>query len=636
MNIRLCDESNEIRAICDNSCRVRDAPQQRDEMASHEESSLLAPENETTTSSEVSVAVKPRSWCRRYCILIVILTAILPSAAAVILILPDHALESDGPQIRGARAIALACNATRFPQTCTSSLAANPLALTASPHGLTVVAVTAATAAVSTALSQAVALDVDPEIVVNTTYIGLVDDCKSTLALALEQLQLSSATLTSLPNLAAAEFATLQTSLSAALTFTGYCGDGLARVATLKGVDLRQRTNLTYQIVSNGLAFVNTLAVHGEDLESWVPTYFLANARRDATVTSPPSPAPSRRRRMLLESPPNWIQDRVALLEESMLDPNVTVAQDGSGDFSRVQDAVDAAPENYSIGRFVIHIKAGVYDEVVRVAANRINVMFLGDGINRTIITGNLSVHVPGITTFKSATVGVEGEGFMAKGVTFQNTAGAISEQAVALRVSADKCALYQCSVEGFQDTLWAQAFRQFYKECTITGTVDFVFGNAAAVLQDCNLLARSNLPGKHNVYTAQGRSDPGQCTGFSIHNCTLDGTPDLKELNASQTQHVTYLGRPWKQFSLSVISESYISSLVDPTGWLPWSGDFALETLFYGEYSNTGPGANTQVRVNWSTTITDPALFSRLRPTEFLAATSWLPSAGIPFTNSL
>lgn len=168
---------------------------------------------------------------------------------------------------------------------------------------------------------------------------------------------------------------------------------------------------------------------------------------------------------------------------------------------------------------------------------------------------------------------GVEGEGFMAKGVTFQNTAGAISEQAVALRVSADKCALYQCSVEGFQDTLWAQAFRQFYKECTITGTVDFVFGNAAAVLQDCNLLARSNLPGKHNVYTAQGRSDPGQCTGFSIHNCTLDGTPDLKELNASQTQHVTYLGRPWKQFSLSVISESYISSLVDPTGWLPWSG---------------------------------------------------------------
>lgn len=221
----------------------------------------------------------------------------------------------------------------------------------------------------------------------------------------------------------------------------------------------------------------------------------------------------------------------------------------------------------------------------------------------------------------------------MAKSLTIRNTAGAISQQAVALRVSADKCALYQCSVEGFQDTLWTQAFRQFYKDCTITGTVDFVFGNAAAVLQSCRLLARENLPGKHNVYTAQGRSDPGQCTGFVIHNCSLDGTMEMKM--GKQTPKRTFLGRPWKRFSLTVVVASFVSDVVHPAGWLPWSGDFALDTLFYGEYGNTGPGANTEARVNWSTPITNPSLFSHLRPSQFLAATSWLPSAGVPFADS-
>ena len=170
-----------------------------------------------------------------------------------------------------------------------------------------------------------------------------------------------------------------------------------------------------------------------------------------------------------------------------------------------------------------------------------------------------------------SECAGVAGEGFIAKGVTFQNTAGAVGQQAVALRVSADRCVVYQCSMDGFQDTLWAQAFRHFYKNCTISGTVDFVFGNAAAVFQTCTLLARANLPGKQNVFTAQGRTDPGQCTAIVIHNCTLDAALDL-----NQTTQLTYLGRPWKQYSLVVILQSYISTIFDPSGWLPFNGTFA------------------------------------------------------------
>lgn len=597
-------------------------------MDTQEESSLLLRGEETSTSTSKALAIErapvkppPRRTCN---LVVAIIAATILLAAAAILILNFRSEDNEEEsQIQGARAIAVACNATRFPETCVANLDPSPAW---TPLGLTAASVAVATDAVSRTLEEAIALRQDLEIVRNATYTGLVDDCVATVGLARAQLERSSRMLSALfTNLLARE---LQTFLSGALTLTGYCGDGLTRVATARGVALRQRADLTYQIVSNALAFVNALAVHGEELENWTPTYFLANARR------PPAPPPSPRRLLLSASSfPEWfgVQDRRALVEESFMDPNVTVALDGSGNFASVQAAVNAAPVNGS--RFVIYIKAGVYHEIVRVGSDRINLMFLGDGVGRTVISGNLSVQVPSVTTFKSATVGVDGDGFIAKGITIQNTAGPAAQQAVALRISADKCALYQCSLEGFQDTLWTQAFRQFYKECTIMGTVDFVFGNAAAVLQDCRLLARANLPKKHNVYTAQGRSDPGQCTGYLLHNCSLDGTPALKV--ADQTPRITFLGRPWKRFSLTVVSACFVSEVVNPAGWLPWSGDFALDTLFYGEYGNNGPGAITEARVNWSTSITNPSLFNQLRPSEFLAATTWLPNAGMPFTDS-
>jgi pectinesterase len=246
----------------------------------------------------------------------------------------------------------------------------------------------------------------------------------------------------------------------------------------------------------------------------------------------------------------------------------------------------------------------------------------LGDGINKTIITGNRSATDPSMTTYQSATFGVTGKGFIAKGITFQNTAGAIAHQAVALRVSGDQSAFWQCSFDGFQDTLYTHALRQFYFGCTIYGTVDFVFGNAAAVLQNCTLLARPNLQGQENVYTAQGRTDPGQNTGFVLADCIIGGTPDL--LPQSQL-FPTFLGRPWKLYSLTVYINSTISGIVNPSGWLPWSGNFALDTLYFAEYESQGPGANPQARVNWSTQITDPSELAKFSVNNFLNAQEWL-----------
>lgn len=156
--------------------------------------------------------------------------------------------------------------------------------------------------------------------------------------------------------------------------------------------------------------------------------------------------------------------------------------------------------------------------------------------------------------------------------------------QAVAVRVESDKSAFLRCSFEGYQDTVYAHTERQFYKNCTFKGTIDYIFGNAAAVFQNCAFLMRKPLAGQFNTVTAQGRTLPEQNTGFSFQNCFFDAASDLKwALNNSQPFQ-SYLGRPWKLYSRTVILKSDITGVINPAGWAPWNGTFALNTLFYGE----------------------------------------------------
>jgi len=228
----------------------------------------------------------------------------------------------------------------------------------------------------------------------------------------------------------------------------------------------------------------------------------------------------------------------------------------------------------------------------------------------------------------------VVGDGFIAQDITFRNTAGAANHQAVALRSGSDLSVFYRCSFEGYQDTLYVYSDRQFYRECDIYGTVDFIFGNAAVVFQNCNIYAR-NPPNKVNTITAQGRTDPNQNTGISIHNSRVTAASDL---NPVQSSVKTYLGRPWKQYSRTVFMKTYLDSLINGEGWMEWSGDFALNTLYYGEYMNTGPGSSTANRVKWLGyhVITSASEASKFTVGNFIAGNSWLPATSVPFTSSL
>ncbi|XAR49829.1 Pectinesterase [Bertholletia excelsa] len=327
---------------------------------------------------------------------------------------------------------------------------------------------------------------------------------------------------------------------------------------------------------------------------------------------------------------PDWVRvsDRQLLQKESPA-PNVTVANDGSGDFKTIGEAVAKVPKK-SKTRYVIYVKAGEYVENVYLDKSTWNVMMYGDGKTNTVISGNLN-KIDGTPTFDTASFIVTGKGFMAKDMGFKNTAGAEKHQAVALRSGSDLSVFYRCSFHAYQDTLYAHSNRQFYRDCDITGTVDFIFGNAAVVFQNCNVQPRQPLPNQFVTITAQGKKDINQNTGISIHKCFMS---PLDNLTAP-----TYLGRPWKDFSTTVIMQTEIGSFLQPTGWYPWIPNTdPPSTIFYAEYQNTGPGSAVDGRVKWAgykpSITADQA--SKYTVQSFINGGDWLPETNVAFHSSL
>ncbi|KAK3204662.1 hypothetical protein Dsin_018708 [Dipteronia sinensis] len=306
-----------------------------------------------------------------------------------------------------------------------------------------------------------------------------------------------------------------------------------------------------------------------------------------------------------------------------------------SGSHKTIGEAIGVAASLAGKGRTVIHITAGTYHENIKIPTKQKNVMLIGDGKGKTVIVGDRNSE-DGWTTFQSATVAAMGDGFIARDITFVNSAGGDKHQAVALRVGSDKSVIFRCSILGYQDSLYTHSKRQFYRDTDIYGTVDFIFGNSAVVFQNCNIYARKPVSsGLRNFITAQGRTDPNQNTGISIHNCKIAAASDLAP---SKSNFVTYLGRPWKKYSRTVVMQTYLDDLIHPSGWSPWSGNFALDSLYYGEYSNTGPGASTSGRVRWASyhsalTSTQAQAFT---VAAFISGNLWLPSTGVSFDSGL
>ncbi|VAI38402.1 unnamed protein product [Triticum turgidum subsp. durum] len=223
----------------------------------------------------------------------------------------------------------------------------------------------------------------------------------------------------------------------------------------------------------------------------------------------------------------------------------------------------------------------------------------------------------------------VDGDRFMAVKMGIRNTAGDEKQQAIAVRVKGDRAIFFNCRIDGHQDTLFAQAYRQYYRSCIVSGTVDFIFGDAAAVFQRCVLLVKDPLPGKPGVVTAHGRRDRQQTTGFVLHRTRIVADEAL----ASKSSTVkTFLGRPWKEYSRVIVIESVIDGFVHAQGYMPWEGKNNLGTAFYGEYGNVGDGANITARQEMKGFHVLNKDKSKVFTVErFLNGGEWIPETGTP-----
>ncbi|CAM0878314.1 unnamed protein product [Alopecurus aequalis] len=312
---------------------------------------------------------------------------------------------------------------------------------------------------------------------------------------------------------------------------------------------------------------------------------------------------------------------------------DAVVAADGSGNFTTIGAPVDAAPRN-STTRHVIHINAGIYKEYVVIGKDISNLMLIGDGMDRTVISGNRS-HGGGAKTDDSATVSVDGPGFVAQHLTIENTAGPSNLQAVALRSTSHRSALYCCALTGYQDTLYAQKNTQFYRECRISGTVDFIFGDAAAVFQKCTIVARKPIKDQEITITAHGRDNAVEATGFVFQFCTVVADDELAR---ADFQVKTYLGRPWRVYARVVFMECDLQGLVDPKGWLQWQDRTDVDDMYYREYRNSGTSADVSGRVKWRGfhVIQDACEAANFTVHNFIQGDQWLPATGVHFTPGL
>ncbi len=268
---------------------------------------------------------------------------------------------------------------------------------------------------------------------------------------------------------------------------------------------------------------------------------------------------------------------------------NMVVAQDGSGDFMTIQEAIDAA-KGFPDKRVTIKVKNGVYKEKVEVHEWNNRLSLIGEDREKTIISYDDyfdKVNLGRNSTFRTPTVLVQGNDFYAVNLSIENTAGEVG-QAVALAVNADRVLIKNCTITGNQDTLYTtgEGFKQYYKNCYIEGTTDFIFGRATAFFQDCIIHSKSDS------YITAASTPKGTDFGYVFKDCTLTGDEGLSKV---------FLGRPWRTYAQTVFINCNMGDHIIPEGWNNWGNEKGEKETFYAEYACSGPGYRPEQRVAWS-----------------------------------
>lgn len=294
--------------------------------------------------------------------------------------------------------------------------------------------------------------------------------------------------------------------------------------------------------------------------------------------------------------------------------PDFTVAANGTGDFKTVQEAINAVPD-FRNKITTIFIKKGIYKEKLVLAASKKNVKFIGENLKETILTYDDYAQKKNAFGEEKGTSGsssfyIYGEGFSAENITFENSSGPVG-QAVAVWAGGDKLVFNNCNFLGFQDTLYTYGGnnRQYYYNCYIEGTVDFIFGASTAWFEHCTIFCK-----KAGYITAASTADTTKY-GYVLNNCKITGNAPANSF---------YLGRPWRPYAKVAYLNCELPEIIAAAGWNNWGKESNEQTAFYAEYKSTGKGAKPKERAAWSHQLTDEAYKAYTLENVFRG---WLPT---------
>ena len=283
------------------------------------------------------------------------------------------------------------------------------------------------------------------------------------------------------------------------------------------------------------------------------------------------------------------------------MDITMSVAQDGTGDFLTIQEAIDSVVSDLSQPT-ILFIKEGVYQEKISIPKNK-RIHLVGNHREQTVITyadyaRQIDTLGQEYGTFRTPTVTVDADDFYAENLTIANSAGygpGIG-QALALTSSGDRAIFYRVRLLGNQDTLYTPGCgRQLYKECYIEGHVDYIFGSAAVAFDNCHIHSL-----REGYITAASTPEDQKC-GYLFWSCKLTGTEES----------IVYLGRPWRPHAHVMFVNTWMDESIKPEGWDNWRNKDNEQTARFMEYGSHGPGALIDRRVSWAQARTEVELSS-------------------------